>query len=289
MLFLSAAAAIIVRCTQRRRIEFVYGECHVSKNTAGIVIFAYNALLVRDAILCYIDKVLRGTLNAHDREESKCHVQVLVITVAKIAAEACAYVFGNAVARAYAARRKFTTRRINYLGIQYNRLCNLNGCDRHIGGEGRGIVIVAAEVIVYTAAIDADAALAAVQDYFLFYDGNSLKLLSAAHVDASLKDETDIEADSDLIESAVKLYGFYIDAGTKYVCTFCSDVICAVDDFLTKLGKIYPNILKAIFIAARVKNSVSIDTNGFFAAGNTRQTTACAGTSVLSHIKFLLK
>lgn len=265
MLFLSSATAIAMRgIGKRRRIEFIHRECHVFKETAGIVVLADDAFLVGDTIFGNIDQILRRTLNAHDREKAECYIQMTLVTVTQTTADACANIIGNVLACTYAARRKVAARRLNDLCSQHNRLGNLNGSDRHVCGKRCGVVLVTAKITRNAAAINADAPLTAVKNDFLFDNSDAIKFLSAAHMYTPLKGKFYIKADRHLIKATIELNRIYSYAGPKYVRTLGSDVIRAIDDLLTKLGKIYSNIFKAIFIAARVKDSVSIYTDGFF-------------------------
>lgn len=255
-----------MRCTKRGRIKLVDRECHIFEETARVVILADHALFVGNAVFSYIHKILCGTLDTDDREKSECYIQMALVAIAKISADTSANIFRDTLASADAARREVTAGRFNHLGAQYHGLGDLNGCNRHIGRKRRGIVFVTTKFTCDAAAVNTDASFTAVENNFLLYNSDAVKFLGAAHMYAALKGKFYIKADGYLIKTAVKLHGIYRDAGPEYVCALGSDIIGAVNDLLTKLGKIYPNILEAIFITARVKDSVSINTNGLFTA-----------------------
>lgn len=204
--------------------------------------------------------------------------------VIQCAADAGAHVFRDAVAGAAAARDKVAARRLDNFGSKYNRIGYFNRSDRHICRKACGSAVAArAKFIGYSASVNIYAPFAAVKNDFLFGDSNAFKFLGASKADAGLKNKFYVKTNCHLIKTAIELNRIHSDAGPKDLCALGSHIARAINDFLTKIGEIHRYVLKAVFITARVKDSVSIYANGFFAYVHIRQRSACAGTSVLSH------
>ena len=132
---LAAATAAAICADQRRRIEFVHGKCHAAEEAARVVILILYAFLIGDAVFRHIDKILRGALDPHDREEAERNVEIVLAVLRQRAAHAAADILGDAVAGADAAGREVAAGRLHHARAENDRLCNLNGCNRHIGRE----------------------------------------------------------------------------------------------------------------------------------------------------------
>ena len=107
-----------------------------------------------------------------------------------------------------------------------------------------------------------DIANAAVKDDSLFDNGNAAKFLVSANAHAGLKLYLDIEADGHLVEATIKANGIHPYEGPKDLGPRSADGSGVIDDLLPKFGEIDANVLVAVLVAAGVKHTQGIDTDG---------------------------
>lgn len=112
-----------------RRTKFGRRECHLSENTARIVVLCAYALLVGNTIFSSIDKVLRGSYNSYYRENSEryCEVSFVLRRVAKVARQASRNTLGNVIA-ATAAATLTAVVMLTHLGIENYRIYRFYNC-----------------------------------------------------------------------------------------------------------------------------------------------------------------
>ena len=112
------------------RIEFAYGKCHIIEDSAGVILVGGYAFLIGYCVLGCIDKVLCGTNDSDDREDTYGYNKLTLVSVAaaKMSVNSTCYHIGNLVATTTAARITFVFLnnpcRENY-GINYLNNCHL--------------------------------------------------------------------------------------------------------------------------------------------------------------------
>ena len=97
---------VVARVRQRRRgcgTKFLRRESHGAENTAGIIVARTHALLVGNAVLGCLDKILGGAGQTNDREDTQRDHQISArVSVAQNTVETVAKRRGNIVAAATA-------------------------------------------------------------------------------------------------------------------------------------------------------------------------------------------
>ncbi len=146
---------------------------------------------------------------------------------------------------------------IHDLGIQNDGIGNLEYSGGKIGFRKLGRV-ASTEILNGFALKDIDIAFTAVKDDFLFRDGNAFNFLRSAEASTNFRDDLHIHGDADLIKTAVEGDTVNMDVGTDDLGALGADTAAAFDEFISDIGKINGNILKAILVAATVKDSMGV-------------------------------
>ena len=259
-MFATAIAVMIglvsVHIAKRGRIEFVYGERHMLEHLAGVVCGRGYTFLFGDGIFRAVNEVLRGTFNANDGEKSERDRKELVRHIgAKSAAKAAAYRVG----KIFDGDMGMTMAVAGFhdLRIQNDGVGNFKNSRRKIRFRKFGAA-AGAEILNRLTLEDVDVALAAVKNDFLFYDGNTFDFLRSAEASADLCNDLHIHGDADLIKTAVEGDAVNVDVGADDFGVFGAYTAASFDELVSDVGKINGNVLKAILIAAAVKDPMGV-------------------------------
>jgi hypothetical protein len=228
--------------------EFIYGECHRIEYPARVILVGSYAFLVGNAILGSVDKILTGTNDANDRKDTEAHKKISVaVLVAKTAVKAYCYALGN-VATATANTAGRTYRLLINARRKNDRIYHLDHRLGKILDSARGLGGIAEVVGSARASEHAHVALTAVKDHLLFNDRYPLKFLCSARADAGLKQELDVKSYGHGIKSAIKTNGVDVNVGPGYIRLLCAHVARSLNNIVTDIGKIDPNVLEAIAV-----------------------------------------
>ena len=256
----SASVSVIgigaAHITERGRIKFVYGERHVLEHLAGIVCGGGNTFLFGNGIFGSVDEILRGTFNANNGKEAEGDgKQLFGLCGAESAADAAANVIGEIFCGKAGIAATFAN--LHDLGIQNDGVGNLKDrCGEIRFGKIR--IGAIAEILMRGAFEDIDVALTAVENDFLFDDGDAFDLLRSAKAGANLRDDLYVHGDADLIKAAVEGDAVNIDIGADDLRILGTHAAAAFDQLVSHVGKINGNVFKAIFITAAIKNSIGV-------------------------------
>ena len=226
------------------------------EHLAGVVCGGGNTFLFGNGVFGSVNEILRGTFNADDgKEAERDGKQLFGLCGAESAADAAANVIGKILCGKAGITATFTN--LHDLGIQNDGVGNLKDC----GGEIRfGEIRIGAitEVLIRRAFEDIDIALTTVKNDFLFNDGDALDFLRSAKAGTNLREDLYVHGDADLIKAAVEGDTVNIDIGADDLRILGTHTAAAFDQLVSHVGKINGNVLKAILIAAAVKNSVCV-------------------------------
>ena len=264
---------------KRGRAKFVDREGHLTEKATGIVLFVAGAILIRHAVILGIDQILRRALDANDRENTdRDNKTIAVIAIHKRAGDGARYRLGDVRAAAHAAAAGRA--RLDHACREQDGVYDLYNTDRQIGRMIFGITDITGADGRITA-VNVDVPYTAVKDDLFLNDGNAGEFLIAADTDAGLELHLDIKTDGDLIKSAIEANRIHTDKGPKDPCAFGADRGGVINDLLTELREIDADVLIAIPVAAGVKHTESIDTDGFpFAL----PAAGARGASIIRHV-----
>ena len=259
-MFATAIAVMIglvsVHIAKRGRIEFVYGERHMLEHLAGVIGGLRSTFLFGNGIFDAMDKILRGTLNANDGEEAEGYRQKFARHIgAKSAAEAGA----NRVGKIFNGDMRMTMTFAGFhdLGIQNDGVGNLKNCRRQIGFR-KFRAAASAEILNRFTLENIDVSFTAVKDHFLFYDGNALDFLRSAKAGADFCYDLHVHRNVDLIKTAVKGNAVNVNVCANDLRAFGAYTAASFDELVSNVGKINGNVLKAILVAAAIKNPMRV-------------------------------
>lgn len=262
-----------------RRAELVYRESHTVEQTAGIVFMYFLADLFRNTVFYCIHQVLGRTLNADDREETQGNDQFVSFGVADVAAGYCA---ANSL-------RNFVTAAATAAAILF-RFYNLAGKDNRIhcfydsngkvGGHGAAAAVLRwAEAGAVVVALEYTyIALAAKQNYLLFYNSDTFYFLYISRGNTRFAGYTNIDLDRQLVEPSVEGNTININVRPNDSGTFAANCNTSINKFLAIAGQKYTYILETVLVATGIKNPVCIDTYHFPGRG--------LALSVIRHIYY---
>ena len=266
------------------RTELGCGEIHRSEQAARIILLSRNALLVGNDEIGGGDEILGGTHQAYQREDAQGHHQntpVVVpaavtpvvavgLAVGVTAAErprqtACDGV--GHVAGAAAAAHGLVAGGLQHPHTQHDGLHDLHHGGRHVPFFVAGLGLGAEGRPVGAGAEYAHRGVPAEQHHLLFQHGDAVKFggLGASTVtatDTGLKDQLDVEADVDGVESPIELDGIQPNIGPGNAGILHPYLGGAVNDLSPKIREEYPHVLKAVPITAGVQNTVGLHANG---------------------------
>ena len=278
--------------------ELGYGEGHGAEEIAGVVRASRYAFLVGDDEISGGNEILSGANQTNQREDAEGNHEdtpvVILATVTALAADLMASVTSaerpreaacngvGYVAGATAAANRLVAKGLQYLHTQHDRLYDLYYrcgdvpflvAGLRLGAEGRP---------VGAGAEYAHRGVPTEQHHLLFQHGDTVKFggLSTAAVtaaDAGLKDELDVEADVDGVESPIELDGIQPNIGPGNAGVLHPYLSGAVNDLFPKIREEYPHVLKAVPITAGVQNAVGLHANGTGVPA--LATTICGGTA----------
>ncbi len=212
--------------------------------------------LFGNGIFDAVNKILCRAFDADDREEAERDRKELARHIgAKSASEATA----NRVGKVFNGdmRMAMTIAGFHDLGIQNDGVGNLkNGC-RKIG-FGKFRTAASTEILNGFTLENIHVAFTAIKNHFLFYDGNTFNFLRSAKASADLRDDLHIHRDADLIKTAVEGDAVHMDVGTDDLRAFCAHTAASFDELVSNVGKINGNVLKAILVAAAIKDPMGV-------------------------------
>lgn len=228
------------------------------EHLARIVRRRRYAFLFRNRIFRTVDKILRRTLDSHDREEAERYGEHLSGRLAADSAvDAAANGFGKLRGReAGMAAAAFAG--LHDLGVEDDRIHDLKDSDRQIRSRlfRTG---AAAEILCAGLALEnVDIALAAVKNDFFLYDRDSFDLLRSADAGAYFTYDFDIHGDADLIKTAVKRHGIDLYVRADDLSALGPNASASLDKIASDVRKINDDILIAVLITAAIKNSIGV-------------------------------
>ena len=223
-LFLTSATVVglSLDIAEGGRIEFIDGERHMFEHFTGIVGGGRNAFLFGNGIFRAVHEILRGALDAHDGEEAERDGKHLAaVFVGKSAVHAIADGFGEILHMEVAMVAKLA--RIENTGREDEGIHDLkNGGGQIVAGAFR--VAAAAEIRCGNVAFeDVDVALSAVENDFLFYNGNAVGFLCSAQASTDFNGDLDIHGNADLVKASVERHVVNVDVCAEDLCAFGAD------------------------------------------------------------------
>ena len=251
---------VAVKIGERGRAELADGKCHLAEQTARIAFFVYRALLIGHTILGRAHQVLRRALDANDRENTKRNEErIAVIIAVQRPGDSRSNPRRDLIAATSTAA--IASRLRNTHG-QKDGIDDLNDRSRKIGGIVIGIAKIARTDRRITA-INTYVANATVKHDPLFHHGNAAKFLISAEPHAGFQLDLDIKADGNLIKALIKADGIDADIGPKDLTAVGANRCGVFNDLLAVIREKNADILVAISVAAGVKHTERIDTDGF--------------------------
>ncbi len=226
------------------------------EHLAGIVCGGGYTFLFGNGIFRAVDEVLRGTLNTNDGEEAEGDCQQLLRCIrAESATEAAANGIGKILCAKVGIAAAIAD--IHDLGIENDGVGNLKNGGGEIGLREFGAA-TGTEVLMGLTFEDIHVAFTAVKNDLLFHNGNALNFLGSAEAGTNLRDNLHVHGDADLIKAAIEGDAVYADIGADDLGIFGAYAAAAFNELVSDVGKINGNVLKAILVAAAVKNSVCV-------------------------------
>lgn len=226
------------------------------EHLAGVIGGLGRAFLFRNGVFDAVDKILRGTLNANDGEEAEGYRQefarhIGAKSAAKAGADRVGKIFDGDM------RMAMTFAGFHDLGIQNDGVGNLKNGRRQIGFR-KFRTTASTEILNRLTLENIDVAFTAVKDHFLFYDGDTFDFLRSAKTSADLCYDLHVHRDVDLIKTAVKGNAVNVNVGANDLRAFGAYTAASFDEFVSNVGKINGNVLKAILVAAAIKNPMCV-------------------------------
>ena len=244
------------------RTKFGCRESHLSEETARILNGGHLAFFFGYTIFHCRNQVLSRTFDPHYGEETKGdkqHIGVGRGVFCQVTVECGADTVRDFIQCA-AAGTAAGFMRFYDAGVQNDRIDSFKDSDRKRAGNIRFHAAASAEAVRLNFAFEnTDVALAAEQNDFLFYCGNAFEFLHVSGTYAGFECDFYVNLNKQLIESTVKWYGIDVDTRPDDLCTFCTDNIGAVNDVLSRTGKIYLYIFETVLVTAGIENPVSVN------------------------------
>ncbi len=194
-----------------RGTKFGNREGHIAEKRARIVVHGCVTFLFGYAVFYGINEILRGTLDAYNREKAERNKKLGAFSVVmKVLVEICAYALGNLVNAAAAIAVTVDSRFHNLSGKN-------DGVYRfkHRYGQIVGLCVtatLAAEAVARQLALEyVYVTLASEQHHLFLNHRNTLELADVAGREACFSHDLDIYADVKLIKASVKGYVIDVD------------------------------------------------------------------------------
>ena len=245
------------------------------EHLAGIIRGGGNTFLFGNGVFRTVDKILRGTLNAHDGEKAKRDGQHLG---GGLTADSAAQTAANDIGQILCADAgPAAIASLDNPCTENDGIYNLKHGAWEIGaGNFRGAT--GAEILLAELAFEnIDVTFATIKDDLLFHDGDAFDLLRSADACADLCGDLDIHGDAYLIKTPIEGNGVNVYVRADDLRAFCADGAASFENIVAGIREIYGNILEAVFISTAIKDPMGVYIYG-------RITTHLRSVSHIRHI-----
>ena len=240
--------------------ELSDGKCDCAEEGARIIVIRRGkAFLVGDAVIRRLNEELGGPLHPYHREDAERHIKVCPLSALN---ELAVQSVGQSCGKLNAVPRTAGTTAI---AGAFDLRAEDHGLDRLYIGDRvivpHGVKASHIAIIVFGRGGKGDrSAVSAVEDDILLCNGDTAEVLTFSNAEARLAFNENVVAHGDLIKAAIEGHLIDTDIRPQERCASRAHIGCVCERFLAEGGQIDTRILKAISVAAAVKNAIGVNT-----------------------------